>query len=312
MAQRWGGMAEPQRLLWRVRPAEDGLTALEWLQRRLAIAPTAYLRQLLKKGRLRHTSGEAVNETDLLAVGDELSLSAGERLRPFLPDAKGAGVEILFEDETALVVAKPAGLALHAGVGHEEDHLLRRVETLLKQRHLPYRPFPVHRLDVGTSGPVLFAKGRASAATYGRYFMERQVEKHYLALVTGDFPDQGELSTPVPVEGRLRPSLSRYVRLAAVPGWSLLDLDLQSGRTHQLRRQLADAGHPIAADRRYGGKVCTMLERPFLHAFSLTFPNSDSEGERISVLLPLPDELQEALPDAMRQQLIEENAAFMI
>ncbi len=270
---------------------EAGLAVLECLARRLPTAPPAYLRQLFRKGKIRRQGIPLTAETPVRA-GDRLQLPNSERLRS-LSEAP-SGVEILFESGEILVANKPAGLAVHRGLGHEEDNLTDRLRNLLRERRAPYRLSPVHRLDAGTSGPVLFAKGRRAAATLGELFMTGQVEKTYVALAAGRLEGAGRLVSPVPAKGKLKLATTVFRCLELRGGHSLLELELQSGRTHQIRRQLADAGHPLAGDRRYGGPALRCLHHPFLHCCRLAL-NNPFDASRLEANCPLPEDLAAVL-----------------
>lgn len=273
-----------------VTAKDAGQTVLAFLQQQIPAAPTAYLRQLARSGRLllnhQTTSGQA-----LLQPGDTLSLPASQRLAQLLQLSQREQIEILLEGPDFLAVYKPAGLAVHRGVGHTEDNLTQRADNWLQRRKLPFCAVPVHRLDVGTSGPVLFAKGRRAASMLGKLLMAGRMEKHYLALVAGEMSETGELQTPVPAKGKLRSAATRYRRLSGNRSYSLLQLELLSGRKHQIRRQLADAGHPLIGDRRYGGPALPNCRRLFLHCCTLSWP--DPAGDRRqTVTCPLPTDLQ--------------------
>jgi 23S rRNA pseudouridine955/2504/2580 synthase len=270
-----------------------GQSVLNFLQQQIPAAPAGYLQQLARKGRLlvnqQATTGQA-----LLQSGDVVTLPDSQRLAQLLQESQREQIEVLLEGPDFLAVYKPAGLAVHSGLGHETDNLADRVGNWLKRRRHPFSAFPVHRLDVGTSGPVLFAKGRQAAGILGGYFMAGQVEKHYLALVIGEVADSGELHTPVPAKGKLRTAATHYCRVAGNQHYSLLQLDLISGRKHQIRRQLADAGHPLIGDRRYGGPNILHCERPFLHCSYLAWPGS-TDDQPLAVTCPLPQDLQRLL-----------------
>jgi RluA family pseudouridine synthase len=279
-------------LEWTVRTEETGLTLLDLLRRRLPAAPVSYLRQQLRRGRVR-CNGELRDETATVSRGDRLGLAESRRLQEWI-EATGSGLAILCETREALVLDKPAGLAVHPAVGHQDDNLLHRVQALLRNRRLALQCAPVHRLDLETSGPVLFAKGRRALSAFGRVFMEEPVTKIYLALVAGVLPETGQLETPVPVRGRMKEAATRFFRCAAGQGLSLLELHLLSGRRHQIRRQLADAGHPLVGDRRYGGPDIPGLDRLFLHCRYLEL--TDPFGpDRLVARSPLPPELRAEL-----------------
>ena len=244
----------------------------------------------MRKGKARR-QGIPLEAEAAVRSGDLIHLPDSERLLAFLsaPDR----VEILFESREILVANKPAGLAVHRSMGHE-DNLTERLQALVRQRGEVYRVAPAHRLDAETSGPVLFGKGQKALAALGRKFMAGQVEKVYLALAAGHLEGSGRLSSPVPAKGKLKPAITDYSCRENRGGFSLLELSLQSGRTHQIRRQLADAGHPLAGDRRYRGPALPVLQRLFLHCCRLAL-DSPFDGSRLEVDCPLPGELSAVL-----------------
>lgn len=278
---------------WIVTAQENGLPPLHILQQRVPAAPIGFLRQLLRKGEIlrRHP---ALSPDAPLSTGDRLVLPDSQRLGRLLEQPTEKPVDILYENDQLLVVFKPAGLAVHRGVGHEEDNLVWRIEHLLKRRKVPYQARPIHRLDVETSGPVLFGKGKKAASALGKLFMAGKAQKHYLALAAGQLAAEGALTSPVPAKGKLKESVTSFCRLAGDTHYSLLDLELHSGRTHQIRRQLADAGHPLAGDRRYGGPSLPGLSRLFLHCHRLILPSPAGDSV-ITIDSPLPEELEHAL-----------------
>ncbi|PLX84562.1 MAG: hypothetical protein C0617_07445 [Desulfuromonas sp.] len=279
-----------------VESSETALSALEFLQRRIPAAPKAYLRQLLKKGKVLGAGGR-LDEGDRLCSGDEVRLPDSGRLRELLgaPTAAAPGVAVLFESREILVADKPAGVAVHASAGHEEDNLTARVEALLAVRGERYSVAPVHRLDLETSGPILFGKGKKACGELGKVFMRQEVEKAYLALASGRTPGSGVLCSKVPSKGMSKEAMTAFKALARVEAASLLELSLYTGRQHQIRRQLADLGHPVFGDRRYGGPCPPELPRLFLHCRRLAFADPFS-GASLAVESPLPDDLAGFLP----------------
>lgn len=275
-----------------VKDDDAGLPVLEWLRKHAAAAPVGYLHQLLRRGQIRRC-GQSLDGDEILTAGDRIELPASNRLLQLLAKSVPA-VTILVETREALIVAKPAGVAVHRGVGHERDHLSGRVAQLLRLRQAPFRCAPVHRLDAGTSGPVLFGKGRQAIAAFGRVFMDGPTSKHYLALVTGSPPPAGVLDSPVPVRGHDRTACTRFRRVATNGSLSLLELELLTGRRHQIRRQLADAGHPIVGDARYRGTGVAGLDRLFLHCRRLAVGNPFGDGPLVAELA-LPHDLAKLL-----------------
>jgi len=292
---------------WTVNDEEAGLDLLQFLQKRVPAAPPAYLRQLLRSGKVLR-EGFPLTAASHLQAGDRVTLPDSRRLAEL--SRCPPPLEILCETGHLLVVYKPAGLAVHRGLGHEEDNLTERVKQLIRKRREPFMVAPVHRLDAETSGPVIFGKGAKSVAELGRMFMARQVGKIYIALVAGSPGGEGALTSPVSAKGRIKESTALFRTLASGGGYSLLELQLQTGRTHQIRRQLADAGHPLAGDRRYRGPTPVELGRLFLHCSRLTLADP-FDGTPIDISSALPAELLaplEALgitpPDAVKDTAI--------
>ncbi len=278
---------------WTPSESEDGQDLLTWLAGRIPAASRGYLRQLLRGGKV--FCGELrLHDGATVTAGRPVRLPESARLRELLGKSAAAELEILFENRELLVVLKPAGLAVHRGVGHETDNLTDRVLTLLQRRGAPFRAAPIHRLDAETSGPVLFGKGRKAASELGKLFMTGEVEKSYLALAAGTLERDGVLESAVPAKGKLKQAATECRRLAWTNQFSLLELRLLSGRTHQIRRQLAELGHPLAGDRRFRGPAAPRLGRLFLHCRRLSLRDPFS-GHPLTIEAPLPEELQSCL-----------------
>ncbi len=221
----------------------------------------------------------------------------------------GNDYSIVFEDEFLLVVDKPAGLAVHGGSGIR----FGVIEQLRRQRADAQFLELAHRLDRETSGLLLVAKKRSVLTALHDQFRCGLVEKHYLTLVKGRWHDQTRhirlaLHKYLTAEGERRVSVSRegkpahsIVRLLGRwSGFSLLDVELETGRTHQIRVHLAHTGFPLCGDDKYGdfalNKVLQKegLERMFLHAARLVFVHPQ-RGERLELNARLPGELQRFL-----------------
>ena len=273
-----------------VQKGEEHLPFLVLLQRRIPLAPASYLRQLLRQGKIRR--GEQIlNAEARLPVGARVLLPESKRLRELLAMTT---LQILFETRDLLIVAKPPGLAVHASEGHEIDNLTARCQELLKQRGERFSIAPVHRLDLETSGPLLFGKGKAACSALGKLFMDDQVEKSYLALVQGEMSGEKSLQGLVPAKGKLKNARTDVRTLAGNSNATLLEIRLHSGRQHQIRRQLAEIGHPLFGDKRYGGPYPSELPRLFLHCHRLAFLDPCS-GTPIACEVPLPADLAEFL-----------------
>ncbi len=210
------------------------------------------------------------------------------------------GIELLFVDDHVAVANKPSGLLVHRGWDNDADVALFRVRDALGQR-----VHPVHRLDRGTSGALLFARTPAAAASLSRAFEEGRVDKRYLALVRGAPPEAGTIDHPIPrSEGGPRvPAVTHFQRIAvsSVDRCSLVLAILETGRLHQVRRHLRHIDHPLIGDVNYGSGAINRryraeydLHRLALHAHLLAFEHPVT-AVRTEVRAPTPDDLGAAL-----------------
>lgn len=231
-----------------------------------------------------------------------------------LPQGEDIDLSLRYEDDRLLVVSKPAGLVTHPARGHETGTLVNALLGLgvPLAAATSIRPGIVHRLDKDTSGLLLVAKDDDAQAYLVDALRARGIERRYVALVRGRPPaDSGTIEAPIgrhPVKRRLfavvaggRHSVTHYEVRATGDRLALLDLKLETGRTHQIRVHLAHLGNPVLGDRVYGG-VSELsrelgLTRPFLHARSLRFPHPD-DGRQIHVEDELPDDLAGVLETA--------------
>ncbi|MFK5927751.1 MAG: RluA family pseudouridine synthase [Desulfuromusa sp.] len=279
-----------------VSAAEADLTAEQFLRQHIPAAPAGYLRQLFKKGKVRKGDNNIAAD-DCLATGEKISLPNSSRLQEliFAPQNPRPKLDILYESREILIVNKPAGLAIHNGKGHERDNLTSRVAAFLLNRGDRFQVAPVQRLDLETSGPVLFGKGKKSCSELGKLFMQGEVIKTYLTLVNGKLLGRGDLLSDIPAKGKLKAARTSYQALVSSDTASLLEIKLHTGRQHQIRRQLADVGYPLYGDRRYKGPCPGKLPRLFLHCRSLSFIDPFSH-QRVEVNCPLPKDLSRFLP----------------
>jgi 23S rRNA pseudouridine955/2504/2580 synthase len=204
------------------------------------------------------------------------------------------GVTVVWEDDHILVLNKPAGLAVQGGRGVETS-----LDALLARDRSP-PPRLVHRLDKDTSGLILTAKTGEAAALYTGFFARGTASKRYLAVCAGPLPEKGTIREELEIRGRLKPAETGYALLSrgslgeAGP-CSLALLKPATGRMHQIRRHLADLGHPVLGDDKYGDfslnkalKKTFALKRLLLHAYSLMVP-SFSGAETLRLEAPPPD-----------------------
>ncbi|MEA3544929.1 MAG: RluA family pseudouridine synthase [Thermodesulfobacteriota bacterium] len=279
-----------------VTKEDTDLTAEQFLHQHIPAAPVGYLRQLFKKGKVK-SADKNIAADDCLTVEAKIILPNSDRIREllFAPQDSRPQLDILYESREILIVNKPAGLAIHKGKGHERDNLTDRVTAFLAARGDKFQVAPVQRLDLETSGPVLFGKGKKACAELGKLFMQGEVQKTYLALVDGKLLGRGDLLSDIPAKGKLKTARTSYQTLVGSDTVSLLEIQLHTGRQHQIRRQLADAGHPLYGDRRYKGPCPRKLPRLFLHCRKLAFVDPFSHQRR-EVNCPLPKDLSRFLP----------------
>ncbi|MBS2019798.1 MAG: pseudouridylate synthase [Deltaproteobacteria bacterium] len=209
-------------------------------------------------------------------------------------------IELLYVDSHVVVADKPSGLLVHRGWDNDDDVAMFRVRDRVGQ-HV----HPIHRLDRGTSGALLFARTKEAAAALCKAFEEGRVEKTYFALVRGEPPAEGVIDHAIPKsEGGPRvPARTRYrlLRRSSVDRCSLVEAMPETGRLHQVRRHLRHLGHPLVGDVTYGSgeinrhyRATYALHRLCLHARSLAFDHPDT-GERVRVIAPVPPDLGDAL-----------------
>ncbi|HKI52194.1 MAG TPA: RluA family pseudouridine synthase [Geothermobacteraceae bacterium] len=266
---------------------EDGLSLLDWLQMRLPDAPDGYLGQLIRSGRVRLT-GIPLTRQSRLACGDQIELPDSQRMQRLSAAAKPC--QILAQNEKWIIVNKPAGLPVHRSAQHL-DNLTDRLQDQLIREKAPFRVAPVQRLDIGTSGPVLFGKGRKAIGELGKLVMGQGLDKLYLALVEGHPAAEGPLENPLEINGKLKAAAGHFRTLRRWRNCSLLLVRITTGRKHQIRRHLAELGHPIAGDRRYRSSLPAFSGRLFLHQCLLHFVDPWLHSD-IKITQPLPQELR--------------------
>ena len=303
-----------------VDEAGEGQRLDNFLLRLLKGVPKTHVYRVIRSGEVRVNKGRAAADTRL-ALGDEVRVPP-VRVAEKPTDAPAAPARefpILFEDEHLLAIAKPAGVAVHGGSGVSFGVIeqLRQARPAAKFLEL------VHRLDKETSGVLLLAKKRSALTHVQDQFRSRDTGKIYAALVLGHWPAKlkvidvalhktldarGERHVlPVAADhpdGRRSISLVQVV--TTFQDCSLLDVTLKTGRTHQIRVHLQQAGHPIVGDPKYGdfalnkqwargeGLSGHRFDRMFLHARQLAIDHP-ATGERLTLAAPLPADCQALL-----------------
>jgi 23S rRNA pseudouridine1911/1915/1917 synthase len=253
-----------------------------------------------------------------LRVGDTVQLSRASLLKPQASNLKPLylSLDIVYEDSDLLVVNKAAGMVVHPAPGHHDDTLVNALLAYCPELRGvgrdgdELRPGIIHRLDKDTSGLIIVAKNRRTLTALIEQMKRHEVVKRYLALVEGSLPlDQGSIEAPIGRDPRHRQHMaittidSKEARthfrvLQRYPhGHTLLLLQLETGRTHQIRVHLKAIGYPIVGDPVYGprDKQCGLtLKRQFLHAYQLKFVHPGTKAI-LELEAPLPDDLKSVL-----------------
>lgn len=273
---------------WKINLREENLPLLEALSLRVPAAPHAFLRQLCKKQRI--TIDEHVGKAECsVHVGETVAVKTSQRWLDCLEQSRIRPEQVLYEDVQCIAVNKPAGLAIHRAHGHD-DNLLWHVQDFLRLRGEKFQVAPIQRLDIGTSGVALFGKGHAAISQLGQMIMAGDATKRYLALVGAQVTMPGELNSAIPAKGNIKEALTRFRPVATADKYTLLELELVTGRRHQIRYQLAEAGWPILGDTRYRGQSISGMDRPFLHCHHLSFPQPET-GQTVDINCPLAEDL---------------------
>ena len=257
-------------------------------------------------GQLRPKS-HRVSDGEVVEVAAEPDETRGEAVEvPF---------EVVWEDEHLIVVDKPAGVVVHPGAGRRHGTLAQALAGRAAGGPDPERAGIVHRLDRDTSGLLVVAKSEAAHAALQQQIRDREVQRQYLALVEGH-PDarRGTIDAPLGRDrdrrtamstrtNRARAAVTHFEVIEELPQTALLEVRLETGRTHQIRAHLAAVGHPICGDARYGGAVSGRrlgLARQFLHSAQLMFDHPFT-GERLLCESKPPAELDRSLDEARRE-----------
>ena len=295
-----------------------------FLIRQLKGVPKTHVYRIIRSGEVRVNKGRASADSRV-QPGDIVRLPpvrvAERSLEGAQAPVPARDFPVLFEDDHLLALVKPSGVAVHGGSGVSFGVIeqLRRARPQARFLEL------VHRLERETSGILLVAKKRSALTHLQDQFRDRETGKTYLALAAGVWPsnkkvlDQPLLKYLLP-DGERRVkvvekdhpqgmrsvtlvrvrSVSDPVPLAGLPAFSLLEVTIKTGRTHQIRVHLASAGHPIAGDDKYGDFDLNRrlqkngLKRMFLHAWRLEF-NHPASGDRVCLQAELPDDVQPIL-----------------
>ena len=298
-----------------VAPEFEGQRLDRFLVSVLADHSRSQIQKLIADGHVAHSSRDARANLAVRA-GDRITVNIPEAA-PSSVEAEALPLEILHQDADVVVLNKPAGMVVHPAAGHASGTLVNALLqhiTDLSGVGGELRPGIVHRLDRGTSGLMVVAKHDAAHQELSRQFHDREVEKEYIALVWGVVQAGRRIDAAIgrdPVHRqkmsarsrRAREAVTRITRAFHMPGLTLCQVAIHTGRTHQIRVHLSAIGHPVVGDALYGGihrrvagdiRAVQRLQRPFLHASRLVFKHP-SDWRRMEFTADLPADLQDVL-----------------
>lgn len=274
---------------------------------------TTVLDFLRKKGFSRHILSSMKADKEALTrngqrIGGREQLLAGDYFRVRLLETVDSDgiipvsmpLSILYEDEDILVINKPADMPVHPSIGNYTNTLANGVAAYLdaKDEHSPFRC--INRLDRDTSGALILAKNTFSAAVLSTQMRNRQIRRTYLAVVEGITPPNGTISAPISrvddsvIERHVdflhgEPAVTHYERLETKNEHSLLEIHLETGRTHQIRVHMGYIGHPLPADYLYHPKYDCFKRQP-LHSLQLEFRHPVTD-KSMCLLAPVPEDM---------------------
>lgn len=295
-------------------PLPDGLDGLRLdvaLSRLFGLSRTSAV-ELVESGAVL-LDGRAPVKSDRVSTGSWLEVSLPEPIATTPPSTEPVpGLRIVYDDADLVVVDKPVGVAAHPSPGWSGPTVtagLAAAGYRLSTSGAAERQGVVHRLDVGTTGLMVVAKSERAYSALKDAFRQRTVDKRYTALVQGHpDPSRGTIDAPIDrhpthdyrwaVVAGGRPSVTHYETLEAFRAASLLEIRLETGRTHQIRVHLAAVRHPCVGDLTYGADPTLAtrlsLDRQWLHASALAFAHPD-DGREVRFSSPPPEDLRRAL-----------------
>ncbi len=294
-----------------VEHSDEGARIDVALALRLPEVSRAQAKRWIEQGRVS-LEGKRVRASRICRRGERVEVVIPPPA-PAAPLPEAIPLDVLYEDPHIVVVNKRAGMVVHPAPGHASGTLVNALlahTTDLSGIGGVMRPGIVHRLDSGTSGVIVVAKSDRAHRSLQAQFQKRSVSKVYLALAHGTPPERLVVDRPLGRDVRYRKKISSRTRspreamseakrIEKLPGCSLLEIRILTGRTHQIRVHLSESGHPLVGDRAYGapGKAIRPLRdfaRPALHALRLELQHPET-GERMSFEAPLPEDFARLL-----------------
>ncbi|WP_276352061.1 RluA family pseudouridine synthase [Cohnella caldifontis] len=287
----------------KVTPTESGKRLHRYLRNLMPNLPLGQIYKMIDQGKVR-VNGKRKNQNYELAAGDEIVLHVEEsafaeanagavRKAPKFVGVN-ANIDVVFEDEGLLAVNKPAGLLTHPDQAHQKDTLIGRVHAYLYRKgeldSTMFLPATANRLDRNTSGLVLVGKTAGMLHQLNQWIQKREMEKYYVTLIEGRLAGEGTIDASLVRDEKSNRTLvasgsgrsdrpgekeatTRYRVLQTGSTHSLVEVELISGRTHQIRTHFQSIGHPLLGDVKYGGHVAGTVNHQLLHAWRMVLPD---------------------------------------
>ena len=308
-----------------VAKSASGQKAEKFVRKYLSEAPLGFIYKAFRKKDVK-VNGHWVDKEHILNEGDVVRIYVSDQQledfkKPRPVTKKPFPYPIVYEDENVLIVDKPKGILVYGDATGVRETLGNAVldYLYLKEEYNPedssFTPSPAHRIDRNTSGLVIYGKTDAALKDLTLLFKNRdEIEKRYLALAVGDIEKDGVINAPLwkdTINGRVyvrsvekggKEALTRYHVVKRYGDYTLVEAELVTGRTHQLRVHFASIGHPLVGDEKYGDfascrlvKSLTGLESQFLHAHKIIFKNVGGALTNLknkTFVSPLPEQLQ--------------------
>ncbi len=281
---------------------QDNLRLDRFIRKLLPELSLSEIYQMIKSGDIL-VNGKPRSQDWKLRKDDKIFLPfiPEQAKLPEIPEREKKKINFLYEDENLLIIEKPWGIPVHSG-SHWEYGVINIVAEIKR-----IAIYPVHRIDKETSGLLILAKNRQTAIKLSRLISSHQIQREYIALVRGKIEKSGTIrsktsknSREKSPRGKIKLSITHYTTEKIFRDTTLLRIKLETGRTHQIRIQFANTGHPVAGDWKYGQKKFNVemkkigLNRLFLHSHHLIFEHPVT-GKKIDLTSPLPEELDSLL-----------------
>ena len=263
------------------------------------------LRNRIKREKLVMVDGVSTPGWKKPVVGAEIRITLPDETSGFEP--QNIPLDIVYEDDDLMIINKQPGLIVHPTKGHPTGTVANALMYYMEQTGKPFKIRFVNRLDMDTSGLLVVAKNSYTQNDYTKQMKENTVEKRYIAVVKGIVEsDEGTIDLPIgrPDPDHVRrgvmedgaPSVTHYKVLDRYNGYSLVELLLETGRTHQIRVHMSHIGHPVLGDWLYEGLNPLLIDRQALHAAKLTFTHPMTK-KRMTFEAPIPEDIKKAIAD---------------